>query len=68
MAIVFLVAVSVIFFVGLIDDLRDWSPKRKIIFELLAILLFIVGTETYIQDLHGFFIHQPVACLVGDAA
>ena len=58
-AIVFLVSVSIIFFVGLIDDLRDWSPKRKIIFELLAILLFIVGTETYIQDLHGFlFINQ----------
>ena len=66
LAIVFLVAVSIIFCVGLIDDLRDWSPKRKIIFELLAIFLFILGTETYIQDLL-FIYYQPTAYLAWDA-
>ncbi len=48
-------AISMIFFVGLFDDLTDLSPKKKFIFQIsLVVLLFI--TDTYkIDTLNGIF-------------
>ena len=49
-----LFAISVIFFTGLKDDLKDISPKAKLLGQWIAICALLVHPEFRITDLHGF--------------
>lgn len=49
-----LFAISVIFFTGLKDDLKDISPKAKLLGQWIAIGALLVHPEFRIMDLHGF--------------
>ncbi len=48
-------AISIIFFVGLFDDMTDLSPKKKFICQI-ALVLLLFFTDTYkIDNLNGVF-------------
>ncbi|WP_296635739.1 MraY family glycosyltransferase [Polaribacter sp.] len=47
-------SVSVIFFTGLKDDLKDISPKAKLLGQCIAIGALLFHSEFRITDLHGF--------------
>lgn len=44
-----LIAGFLVFFVGLIDDVHDLSPKTKMIIELIAVLIVIVYGDIYLK-------------------
>ena len=48
-----LVSLLVVFFVGVIDDLLSLSPFRKLIGQIIAILLIIYFGEIQIDSMHG---------------
>ena len=50
----FLFSVSVIFFTGLKDDLKDISPKAKVLGQCIAIGALLFHPEFRVTDLHGF--------------
>lgn len=47
-------ATSVIFFTGLKDDLKDISPKAKLLGQCIAIGALLIHPEFRVTDLHGF--------------
>lgn len=57
--ITLLVSISILFFTGFKDDLRNSSPKAKLFGQLLAVSLLMLHSEFYISSLHGFLgIHE----------
>lgn len=53
--ITLLVSISILFFTGFKDDLRNSSPKAKLFGQLLAVSLLMLHSEFYISSLHGLF-------------
>lgn len=51
----FVVALVILFFTGLKDDLAGLSPYTKISVEIIAALLVILGGNMLIDNLHGVF-------------
>lgn len=49
-----LVSASILFIVGLKDDLVSVSPRTKIIGQLLAILFILISGEFIVENLNGF--------------
>ena len=49
-----LLAITIMFFVGLTDDLKDLSPKVKFIGQLLALSVLIIQSDYRILSFHGF--------------
>jgi UDP-N-acetylmuramyl pentapeptide phosphotransferase/UDP-N-acetylglucosamine-1-phosphate transferase len=47
--------ITILFFLGLKDDILVLSPRKKFIGQLLAALLLIIFTDTRIMGLHGLF-------------
>jgi len=47
--------ITILFFLGLKDDILVLSPKKKFIGQLLAAVLLIIFTDTRIMGLHGLF-------------
>jgi UDP-N-acetylmuramyl pentapeptide phosphotransferase/UDP-N-acetylglucosamine-1-phosphate transferase len=48
-------ALTVMFFIGLVDDLIDISPKSKFIGQILVSLSIILLTDIRVESLHGIF-------------
>lgn len=48
-------AIALMFFVGLRDDLVELSAKKKILLQLVAVLLVVVAGDIRIKEFHGFF-------------
>ena len=63
--LIYLISVSVVFAIGFLDDINNWSFKIKVPLELFAIFLFLWGTGISITDFHGFFFINEVPVLVG---
>lgn len=65
-------AITIMFVVGLKDDLTGISPRNKLIAQLLATAILFLSTDFQITDLHGFLgIHSisvwlvlPLSCAV----
>lgn len=51
--IVFNILVSLLFLVGVLDDLVNISPWKKLFFQLITALVFALGTSTYIVSFAG---------------
>lgn len=51
----FLLAVIILFFIGVQDDILIISAKRKLFGEIMALLAMIVIGDIRITELHGFF-------------
>lgn len=49
-----LASVTILFVVGLKDDMVSISPRTKLIGQLLAIFLILISEEFIIDNLHGF--------------
>ncbi len=49
-----MLAITIMFFVGLTDDLKDLSPKVKFIGQLLALSVLIIQSDYRILSFHGF--------------
>ncbi len=47
-------AIALMFFVGLRDDLVELSAKKKILLQLVAVLLVVVAGDIRIKEFHGF--------------
>ena len=47
--------ITILFFLGLKDDILILSPRKKFIGQMMAALLLIVFTDTRISGLHGLF-------------
>ncbi len=47
-------AISIMFFVGLRDDMVELKASHKILGQLVAVLLVVVVSDVRIKDLHGF--------------
>jgi len=63
--LLYIVSMSVIFAIGILDDLHNWSFKVKVPLELFAIFLFLWGTGISITDFHGFFFINEVPEFIG---
>ncbi len=50
-----LAAITIMFFLGVKDDLIGISPRKKIVGQLMAALLVVVFTDVRIQSLEGLF-------------
>lgn len=50
----FLVGITILFFVGLKDDLMVLSPWTKLIAQLIAVILALMSPELWILNLDGF--------------
>lgn len=50
-----IVAVVVIMFVGLVDDIRGLSPKIRFLIEILIVLYLIYATGNQINNFHGLW-------------
>lgn len=48
-------SVSILFFIGLKDDLVGVQPKTKIIGQVLSTLILFYGTQLWVRSLDGFF-------------
>jgi len=48
-----IVSMFVVFFVGVIDDLLSLSPTRKLVGQIIAILVIIYLGELHIDNMHG---------------
>lgn len=53
-SITLLVAISIVFFTGFLDDLKDLSPKFKFLGQFLAVALLMFQSDFRINSLHGF--------------
>ena len=49
-----ILAITIIFLVGLTDDLKDLSPKVKFLGQLLALSILIIQSDYRILSFHGF--------------
>jgi len=49
-----LLAITIMFFVGLLDDLKDLSPKAKFLGQVLALSILIIQSDYRILSFHGF--------------
>ena len=47
-------AIALMFFVGLRDDLVELSAKKKILLQLVAVVLVVVVGDIRIKEFHGF--------------
>ena len=50
-----LVSLIIVFFIGIIDDLLSLSPLRKLIGQILSILVIIYLADLKINSMHGLF-------------
>lgn len=48
-------ALTILFFLGLKDDLMVLSSKTKVIFQSAAIFFILTNSDLYVTNLHGFF-------------
>ncbi len=62
-----LVSISLLFFTGLLDDIRNLSPKMKFLGQLSAVSVLMIHPEFRILSLHGFmgFNEIPLYLSVG---
>ncbi|WP_051285472.1 MraY family glycosyltransferase [Aequorivita capsosiphonis] len=57
--IIFNIVLSLLFLVGVSDDIMSISPRKKLFFELIAAIIFISGTNNYIGSFNGLLgIHE----------
>jgi len=49
-----LASISIVFFTGFLDDLKDLSPKLKFLGQFLAVGLLMIQPDFRITSLHGF--------------
>ena len=49
-----LASISIVFFTGLLDDLKNLSPKLKFLGQLVAVGLLMIQPDFRITSLHGF--------------
>ena len=52
--LLFLTALSFIFITGFLDDLKNISPKKKLLGQSLAVMILMLHPEFRINSLHGF--------------
>ena len=50
----FILAMIILFFAGLKDDLITLDPKKKLVAEIIAVLLLVYFTDIRITSFHGF--------------
>jgi UDP-N-acetylmuramyl pentapeptide phosphotransferase/UDP-N-acetylglucosamine-1-phosphate transferase len=50
----FMAALMLLFFVGIVDDLLYLRPSKKLLAEIIAVLLIVLFTELRFTNLHGF--------------
>jgi UDP-N-acetylmuramyl pentapeptide phosphotransferase/UDP-N-acetylglucosamine-1-phosphate transferase len=50
-----LVSLIIVFFIGIIDDLLSLSPLKKLVGQLLSILVLIYLSDLKIDSMHGMF-------------
>lgn len=48
-------AISIIFFIGLLDDLTDISPYKKFVYQILIILILFASNSYRIDTMNGVF-------------
>ena len=48
-----LASITIIFFAGIIDDLVSLTPYKKIIIQVISILILIYGADVRIDSMHG---------------
>ena len=48
-----LASITIIFLAGIIDDLLSLTPYKKIIIQVISILLLIYGADVRIESMHG---------------
>ena len=54
-----MIGMSVMFVVGMIDDMKPLSASFRFVLEVVLVTVFILQTDIYIDDLHGLWgIHQ----------
>lgn len=47
-------AIVIVFFVGLRDDMVEMKATRKLLGQLIAVILVVISSDIRIKDLHGF--------------
>ena len=45
---------TIVFLVGLKDDFKDWSPKKKFLGQFIAVLILICSSDFRMSSLNGF--------------
>lgn len=50
-----LIAVVVLLYTGVADDILDLSPRLKFVLQIFAVLLIILSAELYIDNLYGLW-------------
>jgi len=63
--ITLLVSISILFSVGLKDDIKNSSPKAKLLGQLIAVSLLMLHSEFYISSLHGFLGIYEIPTIIG---
>ena len=53
-SLTFLASISIVFFTGFLDDLKNLSPKIKFIGQFFAVALLMTQPDFRINSLHGF--------------
>ena len=54
-----LIGMTVMMLIGVWDDMKDISAKLRFLIEILLVTMFILVTDTYIDDFHGLWgIHE----------
>lgn len=48
-------AISIIFFVGLLDDLTDISPSKKFVYQIMIVIILFASNSYRIDTLNGLF-------------
>lgn len=49
-----LVSITIVFFTGLMDDLRDISPKMKFLGQIIGVGVLMIQSDFRIESFHGF--------------
>ncbi len=49
-----LVSISIVFFIGLKDDLQNLSPKKKFLGQIIAVAILMIQSDFRIVSFHGF--------------
>ena len=56
----FILAMIILFFAGMKDDLITLDPKKKLVAEIIAVLLLVYFTDIRITNFHGFLGIQSI--------
>ena len=56
----FILAMIILFFAGMKDDLITLDPKKKLVAEIIAVLLLVYFTDIRITSFHGFLGIQTI--------